>query len=59
MEENKSDDADIVEMAGETVAADTGATEVGAASGGKSDAESNNERPVGADTKVKVEGEEE
>lgn len=56
MEENKSVDAEIVESAGETVAAATGPAEIGAAAGKEDE---NHERPVGADTRVKVEGEDE
>ncbi|MBD0372419.1 MAG: hypothetical protein ICV60_16365 [Pyrinomonadaceae bacterium] len=52
--------ADIVESGGETTAAATGAAEIGAAT--KSDTtheDRSNTRPVGADTRVKVAGEEE
>lgn len=48
-------EADIVESAGETTAAATGSSEVGAAQG-KENAQGQ-ERPVGADTMVKVAGE--
>ncbi len=50
-----SGEADIVESAGETTAAATGSSEVGAAKGEES--AEGVERPVGADTRVKVAGE--
>lgn len=50
-------DADMVEMGGETTAAASGTTEIGAA-GGEAGSESGaGYRPVGADTMVKVSGE--
>lgn len=50
-------EADMVEMGGETTAAATGAAEVGAASGNAANESTDNSRPVGADTMVKVSGE--
>jgi hypothetical protein len=65
MERNESADAkdesfdespaDIVEMGGETTAAATGAAEIGAATNDAAD--EGNARPVGADTRVRVAGE--
>ena len=54
-ETGSTSEADIVESGGETVAAATGAAEIGAAKGEMED--ESNARPVGADTRVKVAGE--
>jgi hypothetical protein len=58
MERDKSEnEADMVESAGETTAAATGSSEIGAAKGEEDAEGSSAERPVGADTRVKVAGE--
>ena len=65
MEPDKNDDArdaasneaDIVESGGETTAAATGTTEIGAATGAEANEGAGGVRPVGADTMVKVAGE--
>jgi hypothetical protein len=66
MERNKSNDAggdfaegdaDMVESAGETTAAATGSSEIGAVVGEAAEKGAGVEAPVGADTMIKVAGE--
>lgn len=50
-------EANIVETGGETTAAATGGAEIGAATADAINEGAGNARPVGADTKVRVAGE--